>query len=227
MRQGVGCGIITLSLRGGARPRRGNLLLTRGIPTPACALARNDILFDGTTVLPDHPWDMAAYVHTASQLPDRVSLLHKGGYPCMGSGCGDPIVECKFLRPSGNSPSRRHLTRGLLLCSRVTIHDLAGNVNRVREKSGGRLELEMRNWAEDEGGCRISVNVAILRLVGMTYFFRELLHRFDCGPTPNSAPPPAEIPLFRHCVFTGFLSEGAVQWWHYTLREDGQCSVRS
>jgi len=46
----------------------------------------------------------------------------------MGSGCGDSIVE-KFLRPPGNSPSRWHLTRCLLLCSQITIHDFTGNVN--------------------------------------------------------------------------------------------------
>lgn len=45
----------------------------------------------------------------------------------MGSGCGDPIVE-KFLRPPGNSPSRWHLTRDLLLCSAITIHDSAPKV---------------------------------------------------------------------------------------------------
>ena len=38
------------------------------------------------------------------------------------------IVE-KILRPPGNSPSRWHLTRCLLLCSGITIHDLTGNVN--------------------------------------------------------------------------------------------------
>ena len=47
----------------------------------------------------------------------------------MGSGCGDPIVE-SFLRPPGNSPSRWHLTRGLLLCSPPTIHEREENVNR-------------------------------------------------------------------------------------------------
>ena len=46
----------------------------------------------------------------------------------MGSGCGDSIVD-KILRPPGNSPSRWHLTRRLLLCSRITIHDIAENVN--------------------------------------------------------------------------------------------------
>ncbi len=52
----------------------------------------------------------------------------------MGSGCGDPIVERKFLRPLGNSPSQWHLTRGLLLCSQPMIHDLWGKVKRGREK---------------------------------------------------------------------------------------------
>ena len=66
---------------------------------------------------------------TADLSPDRVSLLHKGGCPICNSGCGDPIVE-KFLRPPGNSPSQRHLTQGLLLCSRLTIHDSMENVNR-------------------------------------------------------------------------------------------------
>ena len=66
---------------------------------------------------------------TADLSPDRVSLLHKGGCPICNSGCGDPIVE-KFLRPPGNSPSQRHLTQGLLLCSRFTIHDSMENVNR-------------------------------------------------------------------------------------------------
>ena len=33
-----------------------------------------------------------------------------------------------FLRPPGNSPSRWHLTRGLLLCSGVTIQHLPKNV---------------------------------------------------------------------------------------------------
>lgn len=46
----------------------------------------------------------------------------------MGSGCGDHIVE-KILRPSGNSPSRWHLTRDLLLCSRNNIHHLTEKVN--------------------------------------------------------------------------------------------------
>ena len=46
----------------------------------------------------------------------------------MGSGCGDSIVE-KILRPPGNSPSRWHLTRRLLLCSTFTIHDFTRNVN--------------------------------------------------------------------------------------------------
>ena len=46
----------------------------------------------------------------------------------MGSGCGDSIVD-KILRPPGNSPSRWHLTRRLLLCSRFTIHDITENVN--------------------------------------------------------------------------------------------------
>ena len=47
----------------------------------------------------------------------------------MGSGCGDSIVDQMTLRPPGNSPSRWHLTRRLLLCSRITIHDFTGNVN--------------------------------------------------------------------------------------------------
>ena len=47
----------------------------------------------------------------------------------MGSGCGDPIVEKSFVLRA-NSPSRWHLTRDLLLCSRNTIHDFLGNVNR-------------------------------------------------------------------------------------------------
>ena len=46
----------------------------------------------------------------------------------MGSGCGDSIVD-RILRPPGNSPSRWHLTRRLLLCSRITIHDITENVN--------------------------------------------------------------------------------------------------
>ena len=46
----------------------------------------------------------------------------------MGSGCGDSIVD-RILRPPGNSPSRWHLTRRLLLCSLNTIHDFTGNVN--------------------------------------------------------------------------------------------------
>ena len=46
----------------------------------------------------------------------------------MGSGCGDSIVEKSFVLRA-NSPSRWHLTRCLLLCSRITIHDFTGNVN--------------------------------------------------------------------------------------------------
>ena len=46
----------------------------------------------------------------------------------MGSGCGDSIVEKSFVHRA-NSPSRRHLTRCLLLCSQITIHDFTGNVN--------------------------------------------------------------------------------------------------
>lgn len=47
----------------------------------------------------------------------------------MGSGCGDLIVESIFLRPPGNSPSRWHLTRDLLLCSAITIHEERPKVN--------------------------------------------------------------------------------------------------
>ena len=47
----------------------------------------------------------------------------------MGSGCGDPIVEKSFVLRA-NSPSRWHLTRGLLLCSRFTIPDFDTNVNK-------------------------------------------------------------------------------------------------
>ena len=47
----------------------------------------------------------------------------------MGSGCGDLIVEKSFVLRA-NSPSRWHLTRGLLLCSGFNIHDFWGNVNR-------------------------------------------------------------------------------------------------
>ena len=36
---------------------------------------------------------------TADHSPDRVSLLHKGGYPICNSGCGDSIVE---IRPSSS-----------------------------------------------------------------------------------------------------------------------------
>ena len=46
----------------------------------------------------------------------------------MGSGCGDSIVEKSFVLRA-NSPSRWHLTRCLLLCSRLTIHDFTENVN--------------------------------------------------------------------------------------------------
>ena len=47
----------------------------------------------------------------------------------MGSGCGDSIVEKFSFVLRANSPSRWHLTRCLLLCSRITIHDFTGNVN--------------------------------------------------------------------------------------------------
>ena len=46
----------------------------------------------------------------------------------MGSGCGDSIVEKSFVLRA-NSPSRWHLTRRLLLCSRITIHEITENVN--------------------------------------------------------------------------------------------------
>ena len=67
--------------------------------------------------------------YTADHSPDRVSLLHKGGFPICNSGCSDSIVENTFVLRA-NSPSRWHLTRCLLLCSWITIHDLSGNVNR-------------------------------------------------------------------------------------------------
>ena len=54
----------------------------------------------------------------------------------MGSGCGDSIVD-KILRPPGNSPSRWHLTRRLLLCSRITIHDFTENVNIYFSQASG------------------------------------------------------------------------------------------
>ena len=82
---------------------------------------------------------------TADHSPDRVSLLHKGGYPICNSGCGDPIVE-KFLRPPGNSPSRWHLTRGLLLCSQPNIHGSAENVNRKIKKM--LIDLIQQNKGE-------------------------------------------------------------------------------
>ena len=50
----------------------------------------------------------------------------------MGSGCGDPIVEKSFVLRA-NSPSRWHLTRGLLLCSRLTIPDFFQNVKNLFE----------------------------------------------------------------------------------------------
>ena len=46
----------------------------------------------------------------------------------MGSGCGDSIVEKSFVLRA-NSPSRWHLTRRLLLCSGVTIHQEKEIVN--------------------------------------------------------------------------------------------------
>ena len=48
----------------------------------------------------------------------------------MGSGCGDLIVEKSFVLRA-NSPSRWHLTRGLLLCSQDNIHDLLTKVNKI------------------------------------------------------------------------------------------------
>lgn len=36
----------------------------------------------------------------------------------------------KVLRPPYNSPFWRHFTQGLLLCSRLTIHEFFANVNR-------------------------------------------------------------------------------------------------
>ena len=59
----------------------------------------------------------------------------------MGSGCGDPIVEQSFVLRA-NSPSRWHLTRGLLLCSRFTIPDFDINVNIFYSF----FQLEKRFW---------------------------------------------------------------------------------
>ena len=49
----------------------------------------------------DDPRETAA--NTADHSPDRVSLLHKGGYPICNSGCGDPIVE-RVPSSSGQLP---------------------------------------------------------------------------------------------------------------------------
>ena len=66
----------------------------------------------------------------------------------MGSGCGDPIVE-RFLRPPGNSPSRWHLTQGLLLCSGNTIHEMGRNVNSFFKQM--EKFIEIRNNTVGEG----------------------------------------------------------------------------
>ena len=50
--------------------------------------------------------------------PTEYRCFIKEVNPLWCSGCENPIVE-KFLRPSGNSPSRWHLTRGFLLCSHI------------------------------------------------------------------------------------------------------------
>ncbi len=68
---------------------------------------------------------------------------HKGGYPIWAAGAEMPPWK-NFLRPPGNSPSRWHLTRHLLLCSGVTIHDLSGNVNTFFSKL---LRNDCEKWS--------------------------------------------------------------------------------
>jgi hypothetical protein len=72
----------------------------------------------------------------------------------MGSGCGDSIVD-KFLRPPGNSPSQWHLTRCLLLCSGITIHDFTGNVNRYFID----ISLSILYLCIYHGFCRIILSI--------------------------------------------------------------------
>ena len=73
---------------------------------------------------------------TADQLPDRVSLLHKGGFPQYATAGAVTPSWNTFLRPSGNSPSQQHLTQGLLLCSRITIQHKEEKVNTFCQRQG-------------------------------------------------------------------------------------------
>ena len=94
----------------------------------------------------DNPWELGSGHSQA--LPDRVSPSHKGGYPIWAAGAEMPPWK-NFLRPPGNSPSRWHLTRHLLLCSGVTIHDFAENVNTFFSKllrNGCKLYCCLRYW---------------------------------------------------------------------------------
>ena len=76
----------------------------------------------------DDPWGIGS--RNLTHCPTEYRCYIKEGSPICNSGCGDPIVEKSFVLRA-NSPSRWHLTRDLLLCSRITIHDFAGNVNRI------------------------------------------------------------------------------------------------
>ena len=75
----------------------------------------------------DHPREKAA-CKTADHSPDRVSLLHKGGFPICNSGCGDPIVE-RVPSSVGQLPVPTALNAGSPTLFRNTIHDSPGNVN--------------------------------------------------------------------------------------------------
>ena len=72
-------------------------------------------------------WKGAAIYSRPFARPSIAS--HKGGYPIWAAGAVAASWKNSFVLRA-NSPSRWHLTRCLLLCSGVTIHENPRNVNR-------------------------------------------------------------------------------------------------
>ena len=159
--------------------------------------------------------------YTADHSPDRVSLLHKGGFPICNSGCSDSIVDLSFVLRA-NSPSRWHLTRCLLLCSPITIHDITENGNHYFIDISGTIHTPVRF-------CQIDFLCAQERYPalsggGVTASDRLGMHRQRALVRSRILSHHSET---FSAVFGDFPNLKNVQWYHLHLREDRQCNARS
>ena len=133
--------------------------------------------------------------YTADHSPDRVSLLHKGVFPICNSGCSDSIVEISFVLRA-NSPSRWHLTRCLLLCSPITIHDITENGNHYFIDISGTIHTPVRF-------CQIDFLCAQERYPALSGGASRHLTGWVCiGSGPSSAPGFCRIILKHSLLFS-------------------------